>query len=217
LIPHHSGEDITVHITDGGIHPKPNILILFFFSLLHPSSLGKLYHQWVSKLSHQYRETTRILVGTGSDLQNQQSLPSWQAKQLQWAIGARAYFECAAGSLIHTARLFKMAARYAFGTPETQKVKILCVGDEVACTTALLYSYATKAPIDEFVPTVFDNFVGKLTIDDRKIILQLWDTRGQNDLDNIRVGSYEMTDVFVVCFSLVDPPSLESVQRRWNS
>lgn len=51
--------------------------------------------------------------------------------------------------------------------------------------------------------------------EDQPINLQLWDTAGQRDFDKIRPLSYPDTDVFVICFSLVDPVSLENVETAW--
>ena len=45
--------------------------------------------------------------------------------------------------------------------------------------------------------------------------MQLWDTAGQEEYDTIRPISYPNTDVFLVCFSTVDPKSLESVSEKW--
>ena len=43
----------------------------------------------------------------------------------------------------------------------------------------------------------------------------LWDTAGQDEYANIRRLSYPSTDVFVVCFSVVDRSSLENVRLSW--
>jgi Ras-related C3 botulinum toxin substrate 1 len=51
--------------------------------------------------------------------------------------------------------------------------------------------------------------------EDQQINLQLWDTAGQEDYKKLRPLSYPQTDVFVICFSLVSPTSLENVQNMW--
>jgi small GTP-binding protein len=38
---------------------------------------------------------------------------------------------------------------------------------------------------------------------------------GQEDYDKLRPLSYPDTDVFLCCFSVVDPTSLENVKARW--
>lgn len=51
-------------------------------------------------------------------------------------------------------------------------------------------------------------------IDGKTISLGLWDTAGQEDYDRLRPLSYPQTDVFLVCFSLVSPPSFENVRTK---
>jgi GTPase SAR1 family protein len=52
------------------------------------------------------------------------------------------------------------------------------------------------------VPTVFDNYVVKLQVNNEEVTPQLWGTAGQGDFENIRVLSYTNTDGFLICFSL---------------
>ncbi|THH33997.1 hypothetical protein EUX98_g184 [Antrodiella citrinella] len=47
-------------------------------------------------------------------------------------------------------------------------------------------------------------------VDGKTISLGLWDTAGQEDYDRLRPLSYPQTDVFLICFSLVSPPSYEN-------
>jgi Ras-related C3 botulinum toxin substrate 1 len=51
-------------------------------------------------------------------------------------------------------------------------------------------------------------------VDGKTISLGLWDTAGQEDYDRLRPLSYPQTDVFLVCFSLVSPPSFENVRSK---
>jgi small GTP-binding protein len=96
-----------------------------------------------------------------------------------------------------------------------RKVKIVVVGDGAVGKTCLLWSYSKQEVPPDYVPTVFDNYVVKIQVNGEDVTLQLWDTAGQEDLENIRVLSYTNTDVFLVCFSIVEPTSLANVQTKW--
>jgi Ras-related C3 botulinum toxin substrate 1 len=89
------------------------------------------------------------------------------------------------------------------------------VRDGAVGKTCLLLTYSTNAFSNEYLPTVFDNYAANLMVEDQQINLQLWDTAGQEDYKTIRPLSYTQTDVFVICFSLVSPTSLENVQNIW--
>mmetsp|Transcript_23078 Transcript_23078/g.53982 ORF Transcript_23078/g.53982 Transcript_23078/m.53982 type:complete len:190 (-) Transcript_23078:13-582(-) len=94
-------------------------------------------------------------------------------------------------------------------------IKCVVVGDERVGKTCMLISYTTKEFPGDVLPTVFDHFTTTLTVDSNPVHLGLWDTAGQEAYDRLRPLGYTQTDVFLICFSLVQPDSFDAAKRRW--
>lgn len=96
-----------------------------------------------------------------------------------------------------------------------QTIKCVVVGDGAVGKTCLLISYTTNKFPSEYVPTVFDNYAVTVMIGGEPFTLGLFDTAGQEDYDRLRPLSYPQTDVFLVCFSVVNSSSYENVKEKW--
>ena len=94
-------------------------------------------------------------------------------------------------------------------------IKLVVVGDGGAGKSCLLISYCNNEFPTKYVPTVFENYSTELEVDSRKVQLTLWDTAGQEAYDKMRAMAYPNTDVFLLCFSLVDKNSLANVEEKW--
>lgn len=62
---------------------------------------------------------------------------------------------------------------------------------------------------------MFDNYDTMETYEGDHIKISLWDTAGQEEFDKLRPLSYPQTDVFLVCFSVVDSTSYENIAAKW--
>ncbi|KAF6768419.1 hypothetical protein AHF37_10008 [Paragonimus kellicotti] len=94
-------------------------------------------------------------------------------------------------------------------------IKCVIVGDGAIGKTCFLISYTTNTFPTQYVPTVFDNYAVTVMIGGEPYTLGLFDTAGQEDYDRLRPLGYARTDIFLVCFSVVNPASFENVRDKW--
>lgn len=93
--------------------------------------------------------------------------------------------------------------------------KVVVLGDGACGKTSLLNVYTRGYFPQYYDPTVFENHVHDLWVDDQQVELSLWDTAGQEEFDKLRSLSYADTHVIMLCFSVDQPISLENVESKW--
>ena len=101
-------------------------------------------------------------------------------------------------------------------------IKIVAVGDSKIGKSTLLWSRKCRPsggelPQDGELPVVLDDIsVQSVTPEGRPCNLSLWDTSGwTSEYGTMRPLAYPNTDIFLICFSTVDPKSLENVRGQW--
>jgi Rho family protein len=78
-----------------------------------------------------------------------------------------------------------------------------------------LCSFALGEFPKDYQPTVFDNYVAEIRLDEKPIQLALWDTAGQEEYERLRPMSYSKSHVILIAFALDTPDSLENVETKW--
>lgn len=89
------------------------------------------------------------------------------------------------------------------------------MGDGFCGKTSLLHVFQYNEFPEDYVPTVFENYIVRIDLDSGKSIeLSLWDTAGQEEYDRLRPLCYPETDVILACFAIDQIQSFENVKDR---
>ncbi|XP_076805859.1 cell division control protein 42 homolog isoform X2 [Clavelina lepadiformis] len=94
-------------------------------------------------------------------------------------------------------------------------IKVVSVGDKCSGKTQILIAINGPYP-DIYFPKELYDFPEKTVCSEGKIYtLLLWQTTGQEDYDRLRPVTYPQTDVFLVCFSIDNPSTIENAFKKW--
>ena len=96
-----------------------------------------------------------------------------------------------------------------------KNIKCVIVGDNASGKKTLLFSYIAKQPELNDLPAIYKPPSTQITIGKYHINLLLCDTKGDDKYDRIRPLCYPDTDIFIICFSLIDASTLDHVRTKW--
>ncbi|KAI6186613.1 hypothetical protein M3Y98_00151700 [Aphelenchoides besseyi] len=97
-------------------------------------------------------------------------------------------------------------------------LKLVICGDSFVGKTSLIFAYTKPDHFNEdYEPTIFNTYSSSVVLNHQRYNLNLFDSSGRSTqkLTQLRVLSYHQADVVLLCFSLIDPLSLDSCRRKW--
>eukprot|EP01129_Flabellula_baltica_P002144 TRINITY_DN1198_c0_g1_i1.p1 TRINITY_DN1198_c0_g1~~TRINITY_DN1198_c0_g1_i1.p1 ORF type:complete len:227 (-),score=37.84 TRINITY_DN1198_c0_g1_i1:55-735(-) len=94
-------------------------------------------------------------------------------------------------------------------------IKVVLIGDPKCGKTAMCSRHSQNRFIEEYIPTVFDNYTINTLYNDASYSISLWDTAGHEDYDRLRPLSYAETNIVLLCFSLNDRVSFDNIILKW--
>ncbi|CDS03503.1 hypothetical protein LRAMOSA00905 [Lichtheimia ramosa] len=107
--------------------------------------------------------------------------------------------------------------RFCGGGSKPVARKLVVCGDGACGKTSLLNVFTRGYFPQVYEPTVFENYVQEVMVDNQEVELSLWDTAGQEEFDRLRTLSYADTHAVILCFSVDSRDSLENIPNRWLS
>nr|XP_033809963.1 rho-related GTP-binding protein RhoF [Geotrypetes seraphini] len=96
-----------------------------------------------------------------------------------------------------------------------REVKAVIVGDGGCGKTSLLLVYAKGAFPEQYAPSVFEKYTSSIALNNKEVILHLYDTAGQDDYDRLRPLSYQNANIVLICYDVTNPTSFENVLIKW--
>ncbi|XP_076605412.1 rho-related GTP-binding protein RhoV-like [Chaetodon auriga] len=96
-----------------------------------------------------------------------------------------------------------------------EELSCMLVGDGAVGKTSMVISYIFNGYNSEYRQTAFDVFTGVVHVNGNPTRIKLIDTAGQEEFGHLRSLCYAHMDVFILCFSLVNPVSFDNVTSKW--
>lgn len=97
----------------------------------------------------------------------------------------------------------------------TSDVKCTVLGDTESKKTQMIFRFTLNGMDNGDIVDQFECYSYNKFVEDEAIDYKIFDTETSPDKSALRGLSHPNTDVFIICFSLVHPKSLENVEKAW--
>ncbi|KAF7344546.1 Cell division control [Mycena sanguinolenta] len=213
--------------------PRPDVFLICF-RVDSLTSFESIRDNWVPKVRH-YSAAPFVIVGTQTDRRdesvientgNQRMVTTEEAEKPAYELGAVKYVECSSltGNGLDNVFLEALLSTFTSSGCTSPAERGQCyerplpadVGYYFTKTTVCIV-HTTNAFLADlvFVPKVFDAYAVSMRLGSETYTFGIFDTVGQAEYDRLRPLSYMQTDVFLVCFSVAIPESLQNIQQKW--
>eukprot|EP00066_Takifugu_rubripes_P001462 XP_003962654.2 PREDICTED: rho-related GTP-binding protein RhoV-like [Takifugu rubripes] len=98
---------------------------------------------------------------------------------------------------------------------QREELSCMLVGDGAVGKTSMVISYIFNGFNSDYRQTAFDVFTGLVHVNGVPTRIKLIDSAGQEEFGHLRSLCYAHVDVFILCFSLVNPVSFQNIASKW--
>ena len=218
-------------------------VVMLVFSVVEPKSFDVLAKKWIPEVKHFCPNTPVILIGYKTDLRNdpntllqlteikQEPISLQMGEQLAYNIKAEIYIESDSygtevkGILEEVVRasFHGEINKFHYAKPET--LQMILVGDTNVGKSSILKQFRNNQRSNVFGQhllrlTDFAWTLALIEIDGEEYKLYIWDGLcGSNaslpETDQVFLPKKQSVDVFIVTFSVIEPDSYCSVEKKW--
>jgi GTPase KRas protein len=99
---------------------------------------------------------------------------------------------------------------------DQSKIRIGMFGGGGVGKTALTLRYLRDQFVEEYIPTLADDFTKEIELNGKKLTINIIDTAGQDDFREMRASFYQSVQGFILVYSITDRNSLfeaEEIQK----
>ena len=89
------------------------------------------------------------------------------------------------------------------------------VGSGGCGKTCILHRIVTNTFSREYVPTIFEDSIWRTSVENKKVVMLLKDTAGQEDYDRLISLAVTGADIIMLCYSVDDRRSFEDIRNKY--